>query len=102
LQVKHVEAEVTGVAKYLQHLESLPQPSRVAKYMAKQAALAAKQVKQPVAQTGPTGVAKYLQQQASLPQISRVAKYMVRQALAEKQTPVKSETGVEKYMRYQG
>ena len=104
LQVKHVkqaEVEVTGVAKYLQHLESLPQPSRVAKYMAKQAALAAKQVKQPEAQIGPTGVAKYLQHQASLPQISRVAKYMVRQALVEKQKPVVTETGVEKYMRYQ-
>jgi hypothetical protein len=69
--------------------------------MAKQAALAAKQVKQPEAQVGPTGVAKYLQHQASLPQISRVAKYMVRQALAEKQIPVVTETGVEKYMRYQ-
>ena len=102
LQVKQVEVEVTGVAKYLQHLESLPQPSRVAKYMAKQAALAAEQVKQPAPQIGPTGVAKYLQQQASLPQISRVAKYMVRQALAEKQKPVVTETGVEKYMRYQG
>jgi hypothetical protein len=60
------------------------------------------QLNKPVAQTGPTGVAKYLQQQASLPQISRVTKYMVRQALVEKQTPVKSETSVERYMRYQG
>jgi len=80
----------------------LPQPSRVAKYLAKQAALAAKQVKQPVVQKGPTGVAKYLQHQASLPQISRVAKYMVRQALVEKQKLVVTETGVEKYMRHQG
>jgi len=102
LQVKQVEAEVTGVAKYLQHLESLPQPSRVAKYLTRQAGLAVKQVKQPVAQVGPTGVAKYLEQQASLPQISRVAKYMVRQALVEKQKPVVTETGVDKYMRYQG
>lgn len=100
-RVKQTEVEVTGVAKYLQHLESLPQPSKVARYMAKQAALAAKQVKQPEAQVGPTGVAKYLQHQASLPQISRVAKYMARQALVEKQKPVKAETGVEKYMRYQ-
>ena len=103
LQVKQAEVEVTtGVAKYLQHQESLPQPSRVAKYMAKQAALAAKQVTLPVAQLVPTGVAKYLQHQASLPQISRVSKYMVRQALVEKQKPVMIETGVEKYMRYQG
>jgi len=81
----------------------LPQPSRVAKYMARQAAIAAKQVKQPVVQVGPTGVAKYLQHQDSLPQISRVAKYMVRQALVEKlQQPVVTETGVEKYMRHQG
>ena len=96
--VKHFEA--TGVAKYLQHQESLPQPSKVAKYMAKQAALAALQVKQAEAEA--TGVAKYLQHLESLPQPSRVAKYMVRQALVEKQKTVVTETGVEKYMRYQG
>jgi hypothetical protein len=101
IQQSAKQFEATGVARYLQHQESLPQPSKVAKYMAKQAALAAKQVKQPEAQVGPTGVAKYLQHQASLPQISKVAKYMVRQALVEKQKPVVTETGVEKYMRYQ-
>ncbi|MEI6067011.1 MAG: hypothetical protein WCP96_06710 [Methylococcaceae bacterium] len=101
-QIKHAEVEVSGVAKYLQRQESLPQPSRVAKYLAKQAALAALSVKQVKQQVGPTGVAKYLQDQAGLPQISRVAKYMVRQALVEKQKPVVTETGVEKYMRHQG
>ena len=102
LQVKHSEVEVSGVAKYLQRQESLPQPSRVAKYLAKQTALAALSAKQVKQQVGPTGVAKYLQGQADLPQISRVAKYMVRQALVEKQKPVVTETGVEKYMRHQG
>ncbi len=102
LQVKHSEVEVSGVAKYLQRQESLPQPSRVAKYLAKQTALAALSAKQVKQQVGPTGVAKYLQDQADLPQISRVAKYMVRQALVEKQKPVVTETGVEKYMRHQG
>lgn len=102
LQVKHAEVEVSGVAKYLQRQESLPQPSRVAKYLAKQTALAALSTKQVKQQVGPTGVAKYLQDQANLPQISRVAKYMVRQALVEKQKPVVTETGVEKYMRHQG
>lgn len=103
LNVKQAQVEVTGVAKYLQHQESLPQPSRVAKYLAKQASLAAKQVSQPVAQTGPSGVAKYLQHQDSLPQVSRVAKYMARQVLVEKlHQPVVTETGVEKYMRHQG
>ena len=97
-----VEVEVTGVSKYLQHQDSLPQPSRVAKYLAMQAALAAKQVQRPAVQIGPTGVAKYLHDQDSLPQISRVAKYMVRQALIEKQKPVVTETGVDKYMRHQG
>lgn len=97
-----VEAEATGVAKYLQHQASLPQPSKVAKYMAKQAAMATKQVKKPVAQLGLTGVAKYLQHQDELPQPSRVSKYMTRQALVEKQKPVVVETGVDKYMRYQG
>lgn len=102
LQVKHAEVEVSGVAKYLQRQESLPQPSRVAKYLAKQTALAALSAKQVKQEVGLTGVAKYLQDQASLPQISRVAKYMVRQALVEKQKPVVTETGVEKYMRHQG
>jgi hypothetical protein len=104
LQVKQapVKVEVTGVAKYLQHQASLPQPSRVAKYVAKQTALATKQVKKPVAQLGLTGVAKYLQHQAELPQPSRVSKYMTRLALVEKQKPVVVETGVDKYMRYQG
>ncbi|MFZ2169006.1 MAG: hypothetical protein WAW61_05140 [Methylococcaceae bacterium] len=97
-----VPAKATGVAKYLQHQASLPQPSRVAKYVAQQAALAAKQVKKPVAQSGSTGVAKYLQHQAELPQPSRVSKYMTRLALVEKQKPEVIETGVEKYMRYQG
>ncbi|MGR8998083.1 MAG: hypothetical protein ACU88J_03435 [Gammaproteobacteria bacterium] len=97
------EAKATGVAKYLQHQASLPQPSRVAKYMAKQAILAAKQVKKPVvAQLEVTGVAKYLQHQAELPQPSRVSKYMARLALVEKENPGVVETGVEKYMRFQG
>ena len=85
----------------MQHQESLPQPSRVAKYMAKQAAIAAlneKQVSKPVVLTG---VAKYLDTQASLPQASRVAKYLTRQALLDKQKPAPSLTGVEKYMRHQ-
>ena len=102
LQVKKPEVEVTGVAKYLQHQASLPQPSRVAKYLALQTALAAKQVKKPVVQVGPTGVAKYLQDQDSLPQISRVAKYLVRQTLIEKLNPAVAETGVDKYVRHQG
>jgi hypothetical protein len=104
LHVKNapIEVDVTGVAKYLQHQASLPQPSRVARYLAMQTALAEKQVKKPVASIGPTGVAKYLQEQDSLPQISRVAKYMVRQALIEKLKPIAIETGVDKYMRHQG
>lgn len=104
LQIRQVpvEAKVTGVAKYLQHQAALPQPSRVAKYVAKQAALASKQVKKPAAQIELTGVAKYLQHQAELPQPSRVSKYMTRLALVEKQKPVVVETGVDKYMRYQG
>jgi hypothetical protein len=97
-----VEAEVTGVAKYLQHQASLPQPSKVAKYMAKQAAMATKQVKKPVVQLGLTGVAKYLEHQDELPQPSRVSKYMTRIALVEKQKPAVVETGVDKYVRYQG
>ncbi|MDD5461219.1 MAG: hypothetical protein PHG00_06250 [Methylococcales bacterium] len=96
------QAKATGVAKYLQHQASLPQPSRVAKYMAKQAALAAIQVKKPAAHLELTGVDKYLQHQADLPQPSRVSKYMTRLALAEKQKPVEIETGVERYMRFQG
>jgi hypothetical protein len=102
LQVKHSPVELSGVAKYLQHQASLPQPSRVAKYMAKQSALAALAAKPVKQQPGQTKVEQYLQHQASLPQISRVAKYLVRQALVEKQKPVVTETGVDKYMRHQG
>ena len=98
------QCNATGVAKYLQHQDSLPQPSRVAKYLAKQAALAALQVKKPEVEI--TGVAKYLQHQASLPQPSRVAKYLALQtALAAKQVkkPVVQvgPTGVAKYLQDQ-
>ena len=102
LHVKKAEVEVSGVAKYLQRLDSLPQPSKVAKYLAKQAAISAlapKEVIKPVATL--TGVAKYLDNQASQPQASRVAKYLARQALSERQKPTPKVTGVEKYLSHQ-
>ena len=99
-QVTVAQVEATGVEKYLKQQESLPQASRVAKYMAKQALLA-KQAKQNEVQVEVTGVARYLIGQESLPQASRVAKYVARQDIASRQRPVVVETGVEKYMRNQ-
>jgi len=101
LKAKISHVEVTGVAKYLNHQASLPQPSKVARYLAMQTALAAKQVQPIVAKNELTGVSKYLQHQDSLPQPSRVAKYMTRQILLEQQKPTILETGVDKYMRHQ-
>jgi len=101
LKAKAIHIEVTGVEKYLNYQASLPQPSKVARYLAMQAALSAKQVNSIVAKNELTGVSKYLEHQDSLPQPSRVAKYMTRQILLEQHKPASLETGVDKYMRHQ-
>jgi hypothetical protein len=79
----------------------LPQPSNVAKYLSKQAALNALQVKHSKVEV--SGVAKYLQNQENLPQPSRVAKYMAKQAAIDALTAKKIKqpsplTGVAKYL----
>ena len=101
LKAKVIHVEVTGVAKYLNHQASLPQLSKVARYLAMQTVMAAKQMNQIVAKNELTGVSKYLQYQDSLPQPSRVEKYMTRQVLLEQHKPAISQTGVDKYMRHQ-
>ena len=50
--------ELTGVSKYLQHQNTLPQPSRVAKYMTRQILL--EQQKPTILETG---VDKYMRHQ---------------------------------------
>ncbi|MDQ7089653.1 MAG: hypothetical protein Q9M50_03290 [Methylococcales bacterium] len=91
LQGQKTPASATGVAKYLKTKEQ-HSPSRVAKYLARQAIASKQKIESDVSEIiSATGVEKYLKTHENRPKASGVAKYLANQSQH-------SASGVAKYM----